>query len=351
MTATHPRPLALRHGGATLVVYAFHVLDRNVRFFMRHGLVPDKKVDYMVVQNMPEWAAEREADVTSKWLGLSSVTWVKRPNVSQDIGAYSEAMRTAETGGYDYFVFVNSTMRGPFLPMYFTEHWTRAFTAKLTDVVALVGSSINHYNGQPHVQSMAMAMDQRGLGVLRHAGVMLASNVSVRKPVLVKKHEIGGSKEIMARGYNLDCMLTAYRGMDWRKRPIIIHPYEPRQGDLWGHRNYFGRTLNPYETVFMKTNRDYDPSFSDLNLLSGWWEQMEVMDVKRDRRGYVPQMHAADEVLGNDARDDERSFGAVSRSRDLGFVWPLVCAVLSATLITFIALWATGKGGRAKARG
>ena len=72
---------------------------------------------------------------------------------------------------YKFFVWVNSSVRGPFLPAYLagTMHWTEALTGKLTESVKLVGATINcgggyfHPNPQPHVQSYAIATDQVGL--------------------------------------------------------------------------------------------------------------------------------------------------------------------------------------------
>jgi hypothetical protein len=69
---------------------------------------------------------------------------------------------------FKYFVWLNSSVRGPFLPAYHPAgvHWTTAFVRKLTGDVKLVGSTINCGGAyalsaqQPHVQSYAVAMDQ-----------------------------------------------------------------------------------------------------------------------------------------------------------------------------------------------
>ena len=46
---------------------------------------------------------------------------------------------------YRYIVWLNSSVRGPFLPAYLRGkmHWTAAFTSRITDSVKLVGSTIN----------------------------------------------------------------------------------------------------------------------------------------------------------------------------------------------------------------
>lgn len=69
---------------------------------------------------------------------------------------------------FKYFIWLNSSVRGPFLPAYHPRdvHWSTAFTRKLAGDVKLVGSTINCGGAyalsaqQPHVQSYAVAMDQ-----------------------------------------------------------------------------------------------------------------------------------------------------------------------------------------------
>ena len=47
--------------------------------------------------------------------------------------------------GYKYFIIMNSSVRGPFTPAYYTakQHWSRIFTDKITDEVKLVGPTIS----------------------------------------------------------------------------------------------------------------------------------------------------------------------------------------------------------------
>lgn len=69
---------------------------------------------------------------------------------------------------FEYFLLINSSVRGPFLPTYLPSevHWTQIFTSKLTADTKLVGSTINCGGAytisemQPHIQSYALALDQ-----------------------------------------------------------------------------------------------------------------------------------------------------------------------------------------------
>ncbi len=82
---------------------------------------------------------------------------------------------------FKYFIFVNSSVRGPYMPAYAarTITWTQAFVRLLSDDVKLVGPSVNceatwwhgdvHQKARhnAHVQSYAMATD-RWVGQPQH---------------------------------------------------------------------------------------------------------------------------------------------------------------------------------------
>lgn len=67
--------------------------------------------------------------------------------------------------------------------------------------------------------------------------------------------EVGASSLIRAAGYKLDVMMSAYHG---------IENYEEQcdsseNGDVLRDKKYFGTNVHPFETVFVKTNREVDP--------------------------------------------------------------------------------------------
>ena len=68
---------------------------------------------------------------------------------------------------YKYFLLMNSSVRGPFLPKYFHQHWTEAMLSLLIDRTNLVGLAVNCPDGIgdliPHVMTMAMAMTQEAV--------------------------------------------------------------------------------------------------------------------------------------------------------------------------------------------
>lgn len=296
-------PLKLQNSGKTVVIYVFHQYDRNVKFFMRNGLVPHKNVDYIIVQNHPEWKIGKPVEVIyEKTIGDSEVTWVHRHNQANDWGAYSEALKHIEIPHYDYFVFLNSTMRGPFLVPAVAEniqHWAFLFTKRLTSEIAEVGCSINK-TPQPHVQSMLMAFDYRGLRLLMKENIFFEQDKPIGKRSLILKHEVGSSQFLLSRGYNIDCVLVAYQGKDWRSKKLNFFPVSPQHYDLWGENRYFGRNIHPFESIFVKTNRDFGKSGHEtLEQITQWYEYSEVLPElsSKSNLASLPTYHAADHIL------------------------------------------------------
>lgn len=85
---------------------------------------------------------------------------------------------------HDHFVFLDSSVRGPFLPAYaqrWPERWHRLLTARLDDTVKLVGATVscapfkynNHDGGyviHPILSAYVAATDRVGLALLNDTG-------------------------------------------------------------------------------------------------------------------------------------------------------------------------------------
>lgn len=100
-----------------------------------------------------------------------------------DWGTVGWALRSGKVDitGYKYFIIMNSSVRGPFTPAYFSDkhHWSRIFTDRITDEVKLVGPTIScegaplegdaskEWRTNPHVQSYVTATDQTGMAILQ----------------------------------------------------------------------------------------------------------------------------------------------------------------------------------------
>ncbi|HEX8829041.1 MAG TPA: hypothetical protein VF778_13120 [Xanthobacteraceae bacterium] len=204
-----------------------------------------------------------------------NIRYLATPNINNDYGGYCSAINALgdEISAYDFFYFINSSVRGPFLPPYIRDNWKDIFRAKLTDDVGLVGSTINilapgfgfslsykqrHGGNEPfsHVQTMAYAMPRRTLAYLRDAGFY--SNVAaLDKWEVIADYEIRMSQLILRNGWNITAFLPEYGTLDYRKHQPRINPISTKisGGDMNFPYCYFGRSAHPFEVVFVKTNR------------------------------------------------------------------------------------------------
>ena len=85
------------------------------------------------------------------------VKFILRENKGFDFGGWSDALLTNNLyRGYENFIFVNSSVVGPFLPPYYKGKWTDIYLNGLKDNIKLFGSTINNIHNpvtSSHVQS------------------------------------------------------------------------------------------------------------------------------------------------------------------------------------------------------
>ena len=76
--------------------------------------------------------------------------------------------------------------------------------------------------------------------------------------------EIGSSALIKAAGYKLDVMMSAYHSSGDYEETCN----NSENGDVLWEKKYYGTNVHPYETIFLKSNRDIDPA--GLERLTDW---------------------------------------------------------------------------------
>lgn len=169
---------------------------------------------------------------------------------------------------YTYFIWLNSSVRGPFLPSYIRRHlhWTRPFTSKISRTTKLVGATINcggaqGYGPEPHVQSYVVATDQIGLKVLEATPGVFGCWETIGDVVV--HSEIGSSRAILKAGFNIDCLMTRYQGLDWRS-PALHSADAPCNAGLNPLQPGFNDNVDvhPLEVMFVKVKE---------SLLSAGW--------------------------------------------------------------------------------
>jgi len=247
-----------------LILYAYSESDFgriNLQFFSDHGL--HDAADFIFILN-------GETDVDEKIIPQNhdNIKVIKRENTCFDLGAHAAVLSKEENGEkplkdrYQRFILMNASIRGPFLPHWSKECWSDTYLGKVTDKVKLVGSSINCFNGNgAHVQSMIWATDQAGLST-----ILVPEGISECFDTLqsAMNGEIRTTPLIRSKGYEVDVMLSVFQSEANYADCTDGSDY------LW-QDSYFGFSVHPFETLFVKSNRNIEPE--TLNKLTEWTDK------------------------------------------------------------------------------
>ena len=264
----------------TLITYSYFersdpIVRENLEFFLKFGLLENNTYDYVFAINGGNCSVEIPEH--------SNLTVIKRNNTCRDFGAYSASLYTVNPDSYDYFIFINDTCRGPFIPTYVPTrvNWVEMFLDKLDHQVKLVGPTWFRHNlsyiikkeslpngftcippgsdnsglenwfkaffGEDfgelsHIQTMAFGTDRLGLDLARSSGIFNLNRSEGSRESIIRNNEIGLSRCILDNGYKI-------RPFQLSQFTNVFHE------DIHKTDAYFGTTLNPFDVMFIKTNR------------------------------------------------------------------------------------------------
>ena len=233
----------------TLVLFVFHQYNDRVSSFFEKALFEDKDVDFVVISN----DKENEFEIPHY------VKVIKRDNVGYDFGGWSEGLLTEGLyQEYDTFIFVNSSVIGPFLPSYFKGRWTDIFVGGLTEKVKLFGCTINTC-GDPlnksHVQSYLFSMDKSTLDYLIQCEIFSTTHMALTFPEAIWNKEVLMSRKILERGWNIGSLLRYYHGIDFTFLDKSPSDYSIPFLDDVMYPQYEDRLWQREMIVFIKGNR------------------------------------------------------------------------------------------------
>ena len=163
--------LKLTDTGRVLVIYVWADIDiqslGNLQFFIRHGVHSSQPADYYFILQKVNKKPVNESTLP---LLPPNAHYIQHENECYDFGTFGWflSQNITNTTLYKYFIFMNSSVRGPFFPPYFPDDlmwWFTIFTRRLTDEVKLVGSTIS-CQINPHVQSYVLVTDRVGFRLL-----------------------------------------------------------------------------------------------------------------------------------------------------------------------------------------
>ena len=242
----------------TVVVYVYHQFNTNVDFFLKHGIFESDKVDFIIVCN----------DDKSKPLKLptcSNVSQMTRQNIGHDFGGWSDALfKNGLKDKYDFFLLINSTVRGPFLPPWCQlTDWTELFTRLIDFETKLSGTTIGLVDGKAIIQSMVLCFDRIGLDIAIKDQIISPNPVQKTKERVVNEHEVQFSLSIHKYGYKVRPIMAAY----YKTNLSGAIPTQTHVVDHCMTNGYFGVNLHPYEVIFIKDNRDINKNL-DINAVT-----------------------------------------------------------------------------------
>ena len=230
-----------------LVLYVFHDYNDRVKHFIEKCIFYDENVDFIIIAN----------DKTFRSFNVPNyVKTLTRDNIGFDFGGWSDALLTDDLyKKYDFFLFVNSSVIGPFIPSYYKDKWTDIYINALQNNIKLFGSTINTMDdpiNKSHVQSYIFSMDKHTLQYLIECEIFSMTNYATTMYEAIIQKEILMSRKIIENNWNIASLLQRYKNVDFtciEKTPNVAFTndimYPNCNSVLW----------NIYEVVFIKGNR------------------------------------------------------------------------------------------------
>lgn len=207
---------------------------------------------------------------TNNFPKLDNIYYFSRLNHNYDFGGHVDIINEhLDWRRYQKIIFMNSKVRGPVVPCY-VDDWFDSFTKYLTGDVGIVGASINilsglgqegqlyknYYHKDPpysHVQTTIFGLDHRSLEILTQHNFWNNDRVFSKMDTIIH-FEIRMSQLLIEHGLNLRCMLSPYNTLDYRTKVEDINKFSAN-GDPRYKNTYFGRTIDPYQIMFLTMNR------------------------------------------------------------------------------------------------
>jgi hypothetical protein len=193
--------------GKILVLYVFHEINERVELFFNKCIFKDDNVDFIVISN-----GYKEN------LNLPSyVKIIRRNNLGFDFGGWSEAILRDELyKNYEYFIFLNSSVTGMFIPDYYIDRWTSIFINGLNEDnnVKLYGITINTERDPlflSHVQSYFFCMNKSTLNFLIDRKIFILNYNTTNKDECIQQKEILMSN--LALGFDVETLFGSFASL------------------------------------------------------------------------------------------------------------------------------------------
>ena len=232
-----------------LVLYVFHVYNDRVKHFINNCTFYDPNVDFLIISN----------DKSNIFDVPDYVKTFFRDNIGYDFGGWSDALLTNNLyENYDKFIFVNSSVIGPFIPSYCKDKWTDIYINGLQNNIKLFGSTINicgYLEKSSHVQSYIFSMDKITLKYLITCEIFSTSNYPTTFFNAIWQKEVLMSRKIIENKWNIGSLLPYYKNVDFTFTDKKHDEYNIQFIDDVMLPEFRNTAWSEYELVFIKGNR------------------------------------------------------------------------------------------------
>lgn len=243
-----------------LVVYCYKETPEskpNAEFFLKHAVVPGVK--YIIIVNDCDsctiaWPKDRP----------DFEVWARRHN-SVDLTSFKDLLLSKTPTLFqamDHIFFLNSSCRGPFMPVYVSQPWTQVLGDMLAprgrhDLVAPIVEYPPNLLGAetepaPFVHTYMFGVSRAGFGKLQevlmsHPCITLDDNIVVERAI---------GQAFFKAGMPVKTLLARHRRVDLndRKRWPLIRPSNACS-DVEVPGNYYGIDVHAFELMFVKSYR------------------------------------------------------------------------------------------------
>lgn len=254
-----------------LVIYVYadtNLLSKsNFEFFIRVGINRSKDADYYIILQQINGTYINEKNLPKL---PSYAHYIQHENKCFDLGTIGWFLSNEMINktNYKYFIFLNSSVRGPYLVSYYqSTQWYYAFTKRLNNYVKLVGPTISCQTST-HVQSYFWVTDYQGLLILlKDKDVFSCHKTQIDA---IYHAEIPATIVLFNAGFSVDSLMKKYQGYDFR---VNRHPDCYKMENPTSDDKVDGITLDPFELIFVKfkfTDRDYKHTASRLAAYDKW---------------------------------------------------------------------------------
>ena len=232
-----------------LVLYVFHIYNYRVKHFIEKCIFYDENVDFIIISNNKD----------NKFETPDYVKTLFRENIGYDFGGWSDALLAGDLyEKYDNFIFVNSSVIGPFIPSYYKNNWTDIYINGLQNNVKLFGSTINTCCdplNKSHVQSYIFSMNKTTLKYLINCEIFSITNYAKTFHDAIWKKEVLMSRKIIENNWNIGSLFSYYKDVDFTFSCKKPSDYNKIFLDDVMYPDFKDKIWNVYEIVFIKGNR------------------------------------------------------------------------------------------------